>query len=112
MNQKTELEKKYRVINWLIIVLLVWFALTYTLNNVAMLIEENAPVSLALLGLILPILAIIFTFKYKLWIYYVIAVFSLILIIQGLIAGYPLGIIPLVLLTIFSIMMGIKLQRK
>ena len=112
MNQKQNLEKKYRIINWVVIILLVWFALTYTLNNVVMLAEKGEPVSLALLGLVLPILAIIFVFKRKPWIYYAIAVFSLILIAQGLIAGYPLGIIPLSLLAILSIMIGIKLRRK
>jgi hypothetical protein len=112
MDQKQNLEKKYKIINWIVIILLAWFALTYTLNNIGMLAEKGSPISLALLGLILPILAIIFVFKHKPWIYYAVAVFSLILIAQGLIAGYPLGIIPLSLLTILSIMMGLKLQHK
>lgn len=112
MNPNLNLEKKYRVINWIIIVLLVWFALVYTLNNIGMLAEKNAPIALALFGLILPVIAIIFVLKYNRWAYYTVAVFSLILIVQGLIAGYPLGIIPLGLLLILSIIMAVKLWRK
>lgn len=104
-----KLKEKYKVWNWVLVGLLIWFAMVYTIRNISMLIQLGAPTSLAILGLILPVIAIIFVIKYHRWVYYTIATFAIILIFQGIISGYPWGMGVFILLAVISIFLIVKL---
>ncbi|KKP79606.1 MAG: hypothetical protein A2271_01955 [Candidatus Moranbacteria bacterium RIFOXYA12_FULL_35_19] len=103
------LKNKYKILNRIVIFLLIWISLAFLIQNISVLLENNAPAILSLLGLILPVIAIFYVIKYDRWAYYNIAVFSLILIFQSLASGYPFGLIPLLLILFCNSFLFMKL---
>ena len=51
------LKNKYKILNRIVIFLLIWISLAFLIQNISVLLENNAPAILSLLGLILPVIA-------------------------------------------------------